>query len=255
MWLRLVSRKQCIQSHRQAIEDDVNTRIMPNTSTSSLKTPDLSCDSFELAMITYGDIKNYCWLIEYINQVFTSTKLTGLHVSFRFVNTHIFLELVHLMPHLNSLRIIYDRNMNIDELTLRDKEMLTFITDGNRIRNLDIQHISNLKHIAFFLNLCKRMKSLRVIFSDRKDLDVFVESVLQHTFEFIIDPGNVWFGLDQIADNFQMKNLRIRIDKIRSYTNNTSFVREVHRIHIQFEHDRINENISPFTSCVDHICQ
>jgi hypothetical protein len=111
-------------------------------------------------------------LKSYIDHILTIEQIYHLEISEVFMNT--FIQIINLLPKLDSLKI--------SSLSLKQSKSLftneTELINQNQITKVNLETINNIEEVYFLLELCPRIVYLKIDFINNIDMELFVRDIL-----------------------------------------------------------------------------
>jgi hypothetical protein len=123
---------------------------------------------------TYGRL-----LIDKINSILTSVKITSLDIDCSKILITTLVKLIDLLPNLDSLRILY-LSLPESRCFIREKaEDMPTIIKKEKIIKVNLEHISQFIQIRFLIKLCPCMQYLVISCTNDPHLISFIQSILK----------------------------------------------------------------------------
>jgi hypothetical protein len=124
-------------------------------------------------------LSDYCnqMFIDYIRLASSFTKITYLHFEFDSFSIDLLVQILNILPSLDSLTILFVSSDQITELTEEKINMIYATSTMNKITKLNIQMIE-LNYVEIFLNLCPRMEYLQIKCRNYTDLELIIRLIL-----------------------------------------------------------------------------
>ncbi|CAF1429446.1 unnamed protein product [Rotaria magnacalcarata] len=115
-------------------------------------------------------------LKSHIDDILTVGQIYHLEISKVCSNT--FIEIINLLPKLDSLKISSLSLKQSNDLSTHETELLSLISNKNQITKVNLETITNIEEVNFFLELCPRIIYLKVDFINNIDMELFVRHIL-----------------------------------------------------------------------------
>ena len=91
----------------------------------------------------------------------------------------VLIEMLNLLPHLDSLQISSLLYANPIHMTNEEREVLSSIISQNQITKVYLRKMITIDDIYFLFELCPRMTYLKVDFSNHMDIEVIIPLILK----------------------------------------------------------------------------
>lgn len=116
-------------------------------------------------------------ILDQIKQISSWIRITRLHVDCSKVSMMFFVELIHLLPNVDSLKIIPTTASDIHDLI--NKEVIKFTPESrnNHITKIHIGLITDIVQVTSFIDLFSHLKYLEMNCANEIDLELLVESI------------------------------------------------------------------------------
>ncbi|CAF3442224.1 unnamed protein product [Rotaria socialis] len=112
----------------------------------------------------------------HIDDILTVGQIYHLEVSKVCSNT--FIEIINLLPKLDSLKISSLSLKQSSCLSVDETELHIVISNKNQITKVNLETITNIEEVNFFLELCPHIIYLKVDFINNIDMELFVRHIL-----------------------------------------------------------------------------
>jgi hypothetical protein len=169
--------------------------------------------SVELASIKWNDIQYYDWLIHNIHSAISPINISSVSVDFSSIKIDTFISVLHILPHLKSLKIIHLYYLKLNQLTDENIKDLDFLKNNNKITNLTMGSVDRLEIIRFFIDLCPQMKYFQIKLKKYFfELDPFIQYILKQISNHIISLYILSILIPEITDRLT-ENIRSKLDK------------------------------------------
>ncbi|CAF1218903.1 unnamed protein product [Rotaria sordida] len=112
----------------------------------------------------------------YIDHILTIGQIYHLEISEVFINT--FIQIINLLPKLDSLKIYSLPLKQSKCLSTNQTELMSLISNKNQITKVNLETITNIEEVYFLLELCPHIIYLKVDFINNIDIELFVRQIL-----------------------------------------------------------------------------
>ncbi|CAF2865435.1 unnamed protein product [Rotaria sp. Silwood2] len=106
-----------------------------------------------------------------------AVKFTHLKIHCNDTPIDMLIELIHLMPNLQSLEVLSLPLVNLTDLSRENTEMLLLVSINNKITKVKFDKMVEINQIHFLMNLCPRMQYLEIGYTTENNLENIVGSI------------------------------------------------------------------------------
>ncbi len=142
------------------------------------------------------------WFIDYIRSISSLTIITSLYIEFSYFSIDILVQFLHLLPHLDSLTIIFMISNQIKQIP-----MIHTASIMNKITKVNIEQMVDLNRVDILINLCHQMEYLQVQCTNYNDLESIIRLILMKRKSNL---SSLCFYIPK-ADDLMVKNLQTMI--------------------------------------------
>jgi len=117
------------------------------------------------------------WDPSYIDEMkpcFTAVQFTHLNIDCNGLPIGMLIEIIRLLPNLNSLEVSSLSLVPLNSLSAEDTEMLLLVSITSKITKLKLDKMNEMEQVHFLMNLCPRMQYLEVGCTTENDLENIV---------------------------------------------------------------------------------
>lgn len=129
-----------------------------------------------LSIIDYDIHKWHPSFIDRFSSILCAIQFTSLNIFCNDVNISTLLEIIKLLPNIDSLRIESFPRLQLNELSAEDTKILDFISKNNKITKV-WQNMS-IELTEFIFSLCSRLEHYEVIWIPDTDIQMFLQFIL-----------------------------------------------------------------------------
>lgn len=115
-------------------------------------------------------------LKSHIDDILTVGQIYHLELSKVCSNTLI--EIINLLPKLDSLKISSLSLKQSNDLSTHETELLSLISNKNQITKVNLETITNIEEVNFFLELCPHIIYLKVDSINDIDMELLIRHIL-----------------------------------------------------------------------------
>jgi hypothetical protein len=120
------------------------------------------------------------WDPSYIDDLkpcFIAVQFTHLNIDCKAISIGMLIEIIRLLPNLDSLKVSYLPVVELSCLSNEDAEMLLLVSITNKITKVKLNTLDDKEQVHFLMNLCSRMQYLEVECTTENDMENIIGSV------------------------------------------------------------------------------
>ncbi|CAF3820229.1 unnamed protein product [Rotaria sordida] len=175
-------------------------------------------------------------LIDTTLHFFTNLHLNRVDVDCKKLSYNKFIQLLHMLPNLNALKILSLSSFNINRLSQEQIESIQLWSRTNQITKLILENFidqNDFEKIQFFINLVPQIEYLQVKCEKNFNIELIVQHILFKTIDKFLN-FNLLCLYVKIANDIMIKQLQIMIDR-EKLLHNYQITRSTDRIYLQWK--------------------
>jgi len=134
----------------------------------------------------HGLIKVNQTFITHIDSIFPVIQIACLHIGYFYpFSVDVLVELIRLLPNLDSLIISYVSLRQIGNLSEKQLNAVRLASNSNRIIRVRIGGLTNLEQLHTVITLCPRMQHIEIGHTDDIDRKLFIRSIMMKNIDQI----------------------------------------------------------------------
>jgi hypothetical protein len=141
------------------------------------------------------------------------------------------IEIIRVLPNLNSLEISSLPQFQLNDLSSNDSEMVLSVSIVNKITKVKLNKMDETEQIHFLFDLFPHMQYFEVSCKTEDDLDSLVRSIIMNNITYIHDLKCLCICVPN-ADEKMVENLKIMVNKTFS---NYTIQRQKDKIYLKWE--------------------
>jgi hypothetical protein len=130
--------------------------------------------------LTFDDFNSDTWdssCIDDMKPCFIAVQFTHLHINHEGISIGTLIEIIRLLPNLDSLQASFLPVVHLSCLSNEDAEMLLLVSITNKITKVKLNTLDDKEQVHFLMNLCSRMQYLEVGCTTENDMENIIGSV------------------------------------------------------------------------------
>jgi hypothetical protein len=116
-------------------------------------------------------MKSYCVAIQF----------THLNIDCDRIPIGMFIEIIHLLPNLESLKISSLPLVQLSGLSFEDSASLLLVSITNKITKMKLDKMDDMEQIHFLMDLCPRVQYFEIGCKTKNDLEDIVRSITMNS--------------------------------------------------------------------------
>ena len=136
--------------------------------------------SIPFIQLTIEEYIAKAWNLSYMDKMkpcFSAVQFTNLSINCHAVSISMLIEIIRLLPNLESLKVSFLSTDQLNNLSNEDSEMLLLVSITNKITKVKLNTLDNKNQVQFLMNLCPRMQYLEVECTTAKDMENIITLV------------------------------------------------------------------------------
>lgn len=171
-----------------------------------------SFSHLHLDLINCEILESYQTVIEYIYSIITLLQFTSLHIDFHYFSISILMELLCLLPNLDSLTVTSQLREKTKILSEEQNKMIHRLSIQNKITKVNLEQMTELDQVHILLDLCSHMHVLQVKCRNIVDAKWLIQYVLQkRSMKFVAHLCSIVLWIPEANDEL-MNNIKMIID-------------------------------------------
>jgi hypothetical protein len=115
--------------------------------------------------------------IDDLKPCFMAVQFTHLNIDCKAISIGTLIEIIRLLPNLDSLKVSFLPVVELSCLSNEDAEMLLLVSITNKITKVKLNTLDDKEQVHFLMNLCSRMQYLEVGCTTENDMENLIGSV------------------------------------------------------------------------------
>jgi hypothetical protein len=123
--------------------------------------------------------------IEKIKSSCVAVRFSHLNISGINLSIDMLIEIMRLLPNLNSLKMSSVSSLQLNSLSVEDTKKHLLVSVTNKITKVKLAKVTEMKQIQLFINLCLRMEYLELDCMANTDLEKLITLILMKQITYI----------------------------------------------------------------------
>ncbi|CAF3685603.1 unnamed protein product [Rotaria sp. Silwood1] len=125
----------------------------------------------------FSDEQNQMFIDKFKSR-FVTVQFTRLNINCKNISIGILIRLTHLLPNLNSLKVLHLPLIQSDWLFDNDAEIRFLTWINNKITHVNLENVNNIQQVHFILYLCPWIKYFQLDLTENMDLTMLGTFIL-----------------------------------------------------------------------------
>jgi hypothetical protein len=124
--------------------------------------------------LTIEDYISNTWSSSYMDNMkpcFSAVQFTNLNIDCHAISISMLIEIIRLLPNLESLKVSFLSTDQLNNLSNEDAEMLLLVSITNKITKVKLNTLDGKNQVQFLMNICPRMQYLEVECTTANDME------------------------------------------------------------------------------------
>jgi hypothetical protein len=157
-------------------------------------------------------------LIGNFKPIFLTVPFTRLNISFKEIPIDMFVRIIHWLPNLDLLKVLYLPVIKSDPLIDQDVQLYSLSSNKNKITKVYLEKMIDIEQVHFLFELCVNMKYFQVNVPEYMNLETLVQFILSKISTHVRNLNSLCLYIPNANENLVLKLYKL-IDSEKLLTN------------------------------------